>query len=138
MSSNKKHWFWNVLIVITVITCLLSFVAHYKNWVRVKKANFEILSGVYHQSIPFDKMNDVIMEDKLPSMERVNGFSVAAIEKGIFSDSISNAKVYVFVDDLKQRKIKLTYQDSLVMYLNFKDSVQTQKQFDFFKDKVKQ
>lgn len=138
MAGKKRHWFWDLLLVLTLIVCVFAFVAHYKNWTRVKEGNFEILSGIYHQKISFSEMNSVSMEERLPAMERINGFSVSTTEKGVFKDSITNTKVYVFVDDLTQSKIKLVYQDSLQMFLNFSDSIQTQKQFDFFKDKVKQ
>jgi len=42
-------------------------------------------------------------------------------------DSITQTKIYVFVDDLYQQKIKVVHHDSLKMYLNLKDSLETQK-----------
>ncbi|PCJ98945.1 MAG: hypothetical protein COA50_01550 [Flavobacteriaceae bacterium] len=138
MAEKKRHWFWNSLLIVTLIVCLFSFVVHYKNWTRVKNDNFEILSGVYHQKIPFSEMNSVSMEERLPKMERINGFSVSTTEKGVFKDSITNSTVYVFVDDLRQSKIKLQYKDSLHLFLNFSDSIQTQEQLNFFIDKIKE
>lgn len=132
MKAKKRSWFWNIVVILTSIGCLLAFVIHFKNWTRVKDQNFEIISGIYHQKIPYGDMNSISWEQKLPKMERIDGFSAFTTEKGVFKDSITNNSVYVFVDDLRQRKIQLTYQDSLKMFLNFSDSIQTQKQYDSF------
>ncbi|NJB71716.1 hypothetical protein GGR42_002178 [Saonia flava] len=133
---KKRNWFWNALIVLTLVTCILAFVAHYKNWTKVEGDEFQILSGIYYQKILFSDIDKVSMVDKLPALERASGFSVTTTEKGVFRDSISNHKVYVFVDDLEQQKIKLEYKDSLELFLNFKDSLRTQEQFKFFKANV--
>ncbi|MEL6306166.1 MAG: hypothetical protein AAFQ20_15460, partial [Bacteroidota bacterium] len=60
-------------------------------------------------------------------MQRSHGFSWLSKEKGVFKDSITGGKVYIFVDDLKQQKIKLVHSDSLSIYFNFADSLKTQK-----------
>ncbi|MCK0161015.1 hypothetical protein [Allomuricauda sp. F6463D] len=127
MSEKKRHWFWNVLIMVTVILCILAFVEHYKNWHKIEEGNFRIFSGIYYQKIPLTELDSVRLVDKLPEMERSSGFSWMEKEKGVFLDSISRSKVYVFVDDLYQHKIKVVHHDSLIMYLNLKDSVETQK-----------
>ena len=48
MSWKKRHWVWNLLIVATLIICALAFLAHYKNWTRIKDDRLEILSGIYY------------------------------------------------------------------------------------------
>lgn len=127
MSERKRHWFWNILIVLTVVLCFLAFVEHYKNWHKIEDGNLRIFSGIYYQKIPLTELDSVLLVDKLPEMERSSGFSWMEKEKGVFIDSITQSKVYVFVDDLYQQKIKLVHHDSLRMYLNLKDSVETQK-----------
>ena len=89
--------------------------------------NFKIFSGIYYQKIPLAQIDSVLFVDKLPEMERSSGFSWNAKEKGVFKDSITQSKVYVFVDDLRQQKIKVVHHDSLKMYVNLQDSLQTQE-----------
>lgn len=72
------------------------------------------------------EIDSVVFVDKLPEMERSNGFSWMAKEKGVFKDSIAQSKIYVFVDDLRQQKIKVVHHDSLKLYLNLQDSIETQ------------
>ena len=118
---------WNVLIVLTVIFCVLVFVEHYKNWHKIEEGNLKIFSGIYYQKVPLTELDSVLLVEKLPEMERSSGFSWMEKEKGVFKDSITNTKVYVFADDLYQQKIKVVHHDSLKMYLNLKDSLETQK-----------
>ncbi|PWL39635.1 hypothetical protein DKG77_02040 [Flagellimonas aquimarina] len=125
MNKKKRHWLWNVLIVFTLIVCILAFIEHYKNWHKIEDGELKILSGIYYQAIPVSEIDSVEFVDKLPQMKRSSGFSWSAKEKGVFKDSLTQAKVYVFVDDLRQRKIRLVHHDSLKIFLNFKDSLQT-------------
>ncbi len=120
---------WNVLIVITVIFCVLAFVEHYKNWHKIEEGNLKIFSGIYYQKIPLSELDSVLLVDKLPEMERSSGFSWMEKEKGVFKDSITNTKVYVFVDDLYQQKIKVVHHDSLKIYMNLRDSLKTEELF---------
>ena len=127
MGKKKRHWLWNVLIVVTVVFCVLAFVEHYKNWHKIEEGNLRIFSGIYYQKVPLAEIDSVLLVDKLPEMERSSGFSWDMKEKGVFKDSITQTKVYVFVDDLRQQKIKLVHHDSLKMYINLQDSLQTQE-----------
>jgi len=127
---KKKNWFWNVVIVVTVITCIAAFVLHYKNWVTIEDDVLEITSGIYSQEISVSEINSIELVSRLPEMERKNGFSWLAKEKGVFLDSISGSKAYVFVDDLRQQKIMLTHSDSLVLYVNLPDSLSTRALYD--------
>lgn len=129
MSKRKRHWLWNVLIVLTLVLCVLAFVEHYKNWHKIEQGNFRIFSGIYYQKIPLSELDSVLLVDKLPEMERSNGFSWMEREKGVFKDSVTQTKVYVFVDDLYQQKIKLVHHDSLKMYVNLRDSLKTAELF---------
>lgn len=126
MATKKRHWLWNVLIVIVLALCIFAFVEHYKNWCKIEEGNLKVLSGIYYQKIPLMEIDSVVFVDKLPEMERSNGFSWMAKEKGVFKDSITQSKVYVFVDDLRQQKIKVVHHDSLKLYLNLQDSIETQ------------
>ena len=136
MGGKKRHWLWNVLIVLTVVFCILAFVEHYKNWHKIEDGNFKIFSGIYYQNIPVAEIDSVLFVDKLPEMERSSGFSWDAKEKGVFKDSITQSKVYVFVDDLRQHKIKVVHHDSLKMYVNLQDSLQTQELFSILQTEL--
>lgn len=127
---KKKNWFWNLVIILTVVGCTLAFVLHYKNWPKFEEGNFQVASGIYKQRIPIVEINEVTWLKKLPAMQRKNGFSWLAKEKGVFVDSLTQTKVYVFVDDLRQQKLRITHQDSLQLYLNLKDSLETQKIYE--------
>ncbi|MBO0320762.1 hypothetical protein J0X14_00525 [Muricauda sp. CAU 1633] len=127
MNKKKRHWLWNILIVLTLIVCLLAFVAHYKNWHKIEEGEFQVFSGIYRQNIPIADMDSILFVEKLPEMERSSGFSWMAKEKGVFKDSIHHTKVYVFVDDLRQEKIKLVHHDTLQLYFNMQDSLETQE-----------
>ena len=132
MSWKKRHWIWNVLIVFTLIMCILAFTAHYKNWVRIGEDRMEVLSGIYYRELPYAGLDSVTMVEKIPSMERLNGFSAWMKEKGVFKDSLNpGKKVYVFVDDLSHPKIKLLQRDSLVVFLNFADTTETRQMYEF-------
>ena len=89
-----------------------------------------ITSGIYRQQIPLNTINTLEFVPKLPEMQRKNGFSWLAKEKGLFLDSISGKEVYVFVDDLRQRKLRIVHNDSLELYVNLADSLETQNLFD--------
>jgi len=137
MKGKKKHWFWNLLIVLTVIVCILSFLAHYKNWIWKKNHRIQILSGVYYKELPFSAMNEVSMVAKIPSLDRKNGFSAWEKEKGIFKDSLNEEKlVYVYVDNLHHQKIRLTYNDSLLLFINLSDSVKTKELYLYLEEKI--
>lgn len=128
MSSKKRHWFWNLLLVLTVMVCVFALVMHYKNWVSVKPSYIKMMSGFYNQTVDFNELDSVVFVARLPPMERLNGFSALEKEKGIFrefKDSLTDKKVYVFVDNISQQKIKLVYRDSVKLYLNLSDSLKT-------------
>jgi len=130
VDRKERPWFWNVLIVITIIVVLCVFTAHYKNWTKIKSDRFRILSGFYSKEIKFSELDSVVWSDKIPPMMRLNGFSVMEKEKGIyqeFKDSLTDKKVNVFVDNLSDPKIKLIYRDSLKLFFNLSDSTDTQQ-----------
>ncbi|SHI36890.1 hypothetical protein SAMN04487911_101251 [Arenibacter nanhaiticus] len=137
MKPNKKRpWLLNILIVVTLLVVGLAYTAHVKNWTKIEKDSFQILSGIYFLKIPFAELDSISMVKKIPSMERINGFSVKETEKGVFKDSIGEKKVYVYVDKLSQPKIRVVYQDSLQLFLNFSDSTETKATYDFLEQKI--
>lgn len=137
MRGNKRHWLWNLLIVISVIVCIVSFLAHYKNWIWKKTDRIQILSGIYFKELPFNTLNEVTMVPKIPSLDRKNGFSAWEKEKGIFKDSLNEEKlVYVYVDNLEDQKIKLTYNDSLLLFINLSDSLKTKELYLYLEEKI--
>jgi hypothetical protein len=125
MKKTKRNWFWNTVIIVTLIACTTAFVLHYKNWSKFEDGHFQVVSGIYKQRIPLDAIDSLTFVDKLPEMDRKNGFSWMAKEKGVFKDSLTAAKVYVFVDDLRQQKLRIVHHDSLKLFVNFKDSLET-------------
>ena len=138
MGRSKNPWLWNILIVFTVIVCLIAFVAHSKNWTKVSAQDIQILSGAYYRQIKFADLDSVLLVDKIPPMERLNGFSAMAKEKGLFrefKDSLTDKKVYVYVDNFEQQKIKVVYKDSLKLFLNLSDSLETDRLYRFLRDK---
>jgi len=139
--AKKRHGFWNVIIVLTVIICLAAFTVHYKNWTKVEQTEFKILSGFYYKKLSFSEIDSVEMIEKIPPMERLNGFSALQKEKGLFrefKDSLSDKKVHVYVDNLANQKIKVVYNDSAKLYINYVDSLKTQKLFTFLKNKIQE
>ncbi len=136
---KKQHWLWNILAVVTVILCSLVFVMHYKNWTSTDTNEMKILSGFYYKKLKYSELDSVKFVEKIPPMERLNGFSAQEKGKGIyreFKDSLTDKKVYVFVDNFSNQKIAVTYHDSLKLYFNFKDSIETQNMYQFLMDKI--
>lgn len=130
MSRRKRiNRFWNVIIVITVVGCAYAFVLHYKNWVDIEEGELKITSGIYRQKVALTDIGQLEFVPKIPEMERKNGFSWLAKEKGVFVDSITGHTVYVFVDDLRQQKLRIQYKDSLQLYVNLADSLETENLF---------
>ena len=125
--------------MITVLVCLMAFVLHYKNWTKVKSDEIKILSGFYYKKLKYPELDSVLMIDKIPPMERLNGFSVLEKEKGLFrefKDSLTTKKVNVYVDNLSNQKIKVVYNDSSKLYINFADSLKTLELFTLLKGKI--
>ena len=139
MAVKKRHWLWNILAVITVIVCLLALAAHYKNWTQVKPDHLQILSGFYYKKLRYSELDSVVMVGKIPPMQRLNGFSALEKEKGLFrefKDSLTTKKVHVYVDNLSNQKIKVVYNDSSKLYINFTDSLKTQEFFTYLNGKI--
>ena len=137
--AKQRSLFWNLIIVLTVIVCFMAFLMHYKNWTKIEDDQIKILSGFYYKKLKYSEMDSVLWVDKIPPMERLNGFSAFEKEKGIFrefKDSLTNEKVNVYVDNFSNRKIKIVYKDSAKLYLNYKDSLETIRLFDVLKGKV--
>ncbi len=136
MARKKRHWFWNLLLIVSLVVCLLAFAAHYRNWTRLEPDRMQLLSGVYYVNLPYADLNDLEWARRLPQMEREHGFSAGVREKGIFKDSLDpDRRVLVFVDDLGQSKIKIRFRDSLLLYLNFADSAETRSFYSLLEAK---
>ncbi len=139
MGVKKRHWLWNILIVITVIACLCAFAAHYKNWTRIEPDKMTILSGIYYHELKYEDLDYLEWVEKIPPMVRLNGFSAFEKGKGVyqeFKDTLTDKKVYVFVDNFEQQKIRLVQKDSSQLFLNLKDSLETVDMFELFKEKI--
>jgi hypothetical protein len=137
---KKRHLFWNLIIIFTVVICLFAFAAHYKNWTKQESNEFKILSGFYYKKLRYSEIDSVKMVEKIPPMERLNGFSALEKEKGLFrefKDSLTQEKVYVYVDNISNHKIKVIYNDSSKIFINYADSLKTEELFKFLKGKIK-
>ncbi|MBT8320687.1 MAG: hypothetical protein KJO90_03345 [Eudoraea sp.] len=128
MAERHRKGLWNFIIVFTLLVCGMVFAMHYKNWISQEADKLTVLSGFYLQSIPYAELQEVGLVDRIPELERINGFSAWEKEKGIFRDSLKpNNRIYVYVDNLYDEKIKLVYRDSIELYLNLSDSLKTRK-----------
>ncbi|MBU2948065.1 hypothetical protein [Zobellia uliginosa] len=137
--QKKGHVLWNILGVITIIICLFAFVLHYKNWTKTDASGLKVLSGFYLQEVPFSELDSVDFVEKIPPMVRLNGFSAFNKEKGVFrdfKDSLTDKKVYVYVDNYENQKIKIVHHDSLKLFINLKDSTDTQQIYDLLSSKL--
>lgn len=136
---QQRSRFWNVIIVLTVIICFMAFLVHAKNWTKIEQDQVKILSGFYYKKLKFSEMDSVLWVDKIPPMERLNGFSAFEKEKGLFrefKDSLTNKKVNVYVDNLLNQKIKVVYSDSSKLYINYADSLETLNLYNHLKNKI--
>ena len=89
-----------------------------------------LLSGIYYRDLGVGEINEVSMVEKIPELERIHGFSAWENEKGVFKDSLNpGQKVYVFVDNLYNSKIRLVYRDSMLLYVNLSDAAETENLF---------
>jgi len=133
MKVKQRHWFWNVLLVLTVFVCAFALAMHYKNWLSEDSDHIKVRSGFYSVKVNFKELDSIVFVPRIPPMQRLNGFSGLEKEKGIFrefKDSLTDKKVYVFVDNISQQKIKLVSKDSATLYLNLKDSIKTLNLFN--------
>lgn len=139
MATKKRLWFWNLLIIITVIACILAFAAHYKNWTKIEANQMTILSGIYYHDLKYDEIDSVLWVDRTPPMERLSGFSGFDKGKGVFrefKDSLTDKKVYVFIDNYANKKIRFVNKDASQLFLNLKDSTETEALYEFFVKKL--
>lgn len=137
MRRKKRHWLWNMVIVLTVLICLAAFILHSQTWTRQETDRVYLISGFYSTEIMYSDLGNVSMVPKIPEMERVSGFSVWAVEKGIFRDTLQGVEgIRVYVDDLDQPKIKLERKEDPQIYLNFKDSLKTKYFFELLSEKM--
>jgi flagellar motor component MotA len=139
MASQKRHWFWNLILVITMVLCVSALTVHYKNWVKTAPDHIRLLSGFYLEKVAYSDLDSVVFVERIPPMIRLNGFSALEKEKGIFQefrDSLTDKKIHVFVDNISQPKIKLVYKDSLKLYFNLKDSLETDALFNQLQQKI--
>ena len=137
MRRNKRHWLWNIVIIVTIIICLAAFILHSQNWIREETDSILLISGFYSTEVKYTEILNVSMVSRLPEMERVSGFSVWAVEKGIFKDTLQGLEeIRVYVDDLKLPKIKVERKENSMIFFNFKDSLRTVAYFELLSGKI--
>ena len=139
MRQKKGFWVWNLLLGFTVVICALAFLSHSKNWIKIKDDRMRIISGFYIKNLDFAELDSVVMVDRLPPMIRLSGFSAFDKGKGIyreFKDTLTDKKVFVFVDNFSNHKIRLVKNDSDQLFVNLKDSLETDRLFQFLQTKA--
>lgn len=125
--------------MITLVLCGLAFLAHSKTWVRLEDNRLTLLSGIYYRDLGVGEINEVSMVEKIPELERIHGFSAWENEKGVFKDSLyPDQKIYIFVDNLYNSKIRLVYRDSLLLFVNLSDAGETENLYTNLKEKIDQ
>ena len=129
--KQKGSWFLSVWVVLAVLISLTAFTLHYKNWFIENPKEIRVISGFYTHKVVFSALDSVVWESKIPPMERNSGFSYNNREKGSYiSPDNGTLKAYVFVDNYKNRKIKLVDKDTLVTYINLRDSLATDELYN--------
>lgn len=137
MAKNKRrHWLLNLLIVLTILFTIAAFALHYQNYSSIEEGEFKIYSGIYRQRIAISEIDTISFVERIPQMERKSGFSWFASEKGVFNDSLTKSTTYVFVDDLRQQKIRVVHHDSLKLFFNFADSLKTMTTYEALKSMI--
>jgi hypothetical protein len=135
----KRHWLWNIVIVITVVVCIAAFVLHSKTWIREETDKFSLISGFYSTEILYQDIEMVSMVPRIPEMERTSGFSAWTFEKGIFRDTLQALEgIRVYVDELNHPKIKLERREAAPVYFNFRDSLETLTFFEKLSERLNQ
>lgn len=138
MKREPKSGFWNGLIILTLVLCALIFAAHMKNWKRVGPDGMRLLSGFYYLEVPFDELREVEWSERVPYLNRRHGFSAGQWEKGSYRDSAQpGLKAWVLVDDWEQPKLRIAWRDSLLLYLNFRDSLETDGLHQILQERLK-
>ncbi|MGB5272875.1 MAG: hypothetical protein WBN39_02395 [Flavobacteriaceae bacterium] len=139
MRQKKGFWVWNLLLGFTVVICALAFLSHSKNWIKLKEDRMRIISGFYIKNLDFAALDSVVMVERLPPMIRLSGFSAFDKGKGIykeFKDTLTDKKVFVFIDNFSSQKIRLVKKDSDQLFVNLKDSLETDRLFQFLQTKA--
>lgn len=134
---KKRSWLLNIFLVLTVLACVLAFLAHSRNWVRKDGAQLGILSGFYYSQLAYDSIASVRWEDDVPRLPREHGFSGGPVEKGVYMDSLQPGKpVRVYIDDWERPKIMILQKDSSRLYLNLPDSLDTDALYRFLEQEI--
>lgn len=128
---KKRNVFWNFVLLLSVVLCILAFAAHSRNWKKMEDGKLQVLSGLYYLDVPLAEVYEIGWEEKVPYLHRRHGFSAGDWEKGVYRDSLRpGVKSYVLVDDWHQGKIHLSWGDSLQVFLNFRDSLETREFYE--------
>ncbi|MGB5370514.1 MAG: hypothetical protein WBN18_08790 [Flavobacteriaceae bacterium] len=139
MRQKKGFWVWNLLLGFTVVICALAFLSHSRNWIKLKEDRMRIISGFYINNLDFAALDSVVMVERLPPMIRLSGFSAFDKGKGIyreFKDTLTDKKVFVFIDNFSNQKIRLVKKDSDQLFVNLKDSLETDQLFQILQAKA--
>lgn len=107
----------------------------------MKPDGMTILSGIYYHEVHYKNVDQLEWVEKIPPMVRLSGFSAFEKGKGVyqeFKDTLTDKKVYVFVDNFEQQKIRLVQKDSSQVFMNLKDSLDTIDLFELLKGKTEE
>lgn len=136
--KKKRLWLLNIFLILSVLFCILVFLAHSRNWIRKDGAHLGILSGFYYSELSYDSISSVEWTTQVPQLPREHGFSGGPVEKGVFIDSLNpDRPVRIYIDDWTKRKIRIRQRDSSVLYLNLPDSLETDELYQFLHQQIK-
>ncbi len=134
---KKRNWLLNIFLVLTVLVCLIAFLAHSRNWIRKDGAQLGILSGFYYTELAYDAILSVSWTNEVPRLPREHGFSGGPIEKGIYVDSLNpDRPVRVYIDDWSGAKILILKKDSSRVYINLPDSLKTDALYQYLEQQL--
>ncbi|WP_141402437.1 hypothetical protein [Sediminicola luteus] len=126
---KPRKYLW-IMVILAVLLCGAALLSHTKNWIQIERDQFKVTSGFYRNSIAFTELDSVVLVDSLPRKQRKHGFTVRGREKGVYQNLEDSTTVYVFLDRAEGPKVKLVYQDSLRLFVNYRDSLDTQALFE--------
>jgi Domain of unknown function (DUF3784) len=132
----------NQKIIISIygvlLAILIAFLLYGYGNTKVKFENTELkISGLYGIELSYSSIDKVELLSEIPKVElKTNGFSLGCVMKGNFKlDKVGKCKLYL--KTIKAPFIKVVYNGSRIMFLNFAESEETENVFQELNSKIK-
>lgn len=120
-----------------IVTIMIAFLLYGYNNTKVNFKNEELkIFGFYGIELPYQSIDKVELLSEIPKIElKTNGFSLGCVMKGNFKlDEVGNCKLYI--KTLKAPFVKIVYNDTRIIFLNFADSGETKNVFTELNNKL--